>query len=93
MLSKPLGEASTAQRTRCVGMHDEKHELRWTSLAVLWLRLHAFTARGPGSIPGRGTKIPLSTWDGQKKTPNQPDLGWYSVKARQREKMWAGHEY
>ena len=69
MLSKPPGEASTAQRTRCVGMHDEKHELGWTSLAVLWLRLHAFTARGPGSIPGRGTKIPLLTWDGQKKPP------------------------
>ena len=27
------------------------------SLAVQWLGLHAFTAMGPGSIPGRGTKI------------------------------------
>ena len=76
-------------------MHDENHELGWTSLAVLWLRLHAFTARGPGSIPGRGTKIPLATWDGQppppKKQQQQHGLGWYySIKARQREKMWAG---
>ena len=28
------------------------------SLAVQWLRLSAFTVVGPGSIPGRGTKIP-----------------------------------
>ena len=28
------------------------------SLAVQWLGLGAFTAVGPGSIPGRGTKIP-----------------------------------
>ena len=29
-----------------------------TSLAVQWLRLHISTARGAGSIPGQGTKIP-----------------------------------
>ena len=28
------------------------------SLVVQWLRLHAFTARAPGSIPGQGTNIP-----------------------------------
>ena len=27
------------------------------SLAVQWLVLYAFTAEGPGSIPGWGTKI------------------------------------
>ena len=27
------------------------------SLAVQWLGLRAFTAEGPSSIPGRGTKI------------------------------------
>ena len=27
------------------------------SLAVQWLELGAFTAEGPGSIPGGGTKI------------------------------------
>ena len=29
-----------------------------TSLAVQWLRLHASSAEGAGSIPGQGTKIP-----------------------------------
>ena len=33
-----------------------------TSLAVQWLELHAFTRRGPGSIPGQGTKIPQTAW-------------------------------
>ena len=28
------------------------------SLAVLWLRLHTFTAEGTGLIPGQQTKIP-----------------------------------
>ena len=28
-----------------------------SSLAVQWLGLDAFTAMGPGSIPGLGTKI------------------------------------
>ena len=28
------------------------------SLVVQWLGLSAFTAEGPGSIPGPGTKIP-----------------------------------
>ena len=30
------------------------------SLAVQWLGLHAFTAKGWGSIPGWGTEIPTS---------------------------------
>ena len=32
---------------------------------VQWLRLHAFTAGGTGSIPGQGTKIPYATWHRQ----------------------------
>ena len=31
--------------------------LRGTSLAVQWLRLHASTAGGAGSIPGRETNL------------------------------------
>ena len=31
------------------------------SLVVQWLGLHAFTAEGPGSIPGQGTKISQAT--------------------------------
>ena len=33
---------------------------RGYSLAVQGLGLHAFTAKGPGSIPGQGTKTPPS---------------------------------
>ena len=32
------------------------------SLVVQWLGLHAFTAKGPGSIPGQGTKIRQAAW-------------------------------
>ena len=38
-----------------------------TSLVVQWLRLHASTAGGGGSIPGQGTKIPHALGHGQKK--------------------------
>ena len=38
-----------------------------TSLAVQWLRFRTSTARGVGSIPGRGNKIPHVAWHGQKK--------------------------
>ena len=40
------------------------------SLAVQWLGLRAFTAEGPGSIPGRGTKIPQAAWCGKKQKAN-----------------------
>ena len=37
--------------------------LKWlgNSLVVQWLGLSAFTAKGTGSIPGQGTKIPQAT--------------------------------
>ena len=34
---------------------------------VQWLRLRASTARGMGSIPGQGSKIPHGAWWDQKK--------------------------
>ena len=37
------------------------------SLVVHWLGLGAFTALGPGSIPGRGTRILQASQCGQKK--------------------------
>ena len=40
-------------------------------MAVQWLRLHASTAGGPGSIPGRETKIPYASRRGQKKKIHQ----------------------
>ena len=33
---------------------------------VPWLGLHTFTAEGPGSISGWGTKIPKATWHSKK---------------------------
>ena len=33
-----------------------------TSLVAQWLRLHASSARGTGSIPGQRTKIPHAVW-------------------------------
>ena len=35
------------------------------SLVVQWLGLHVFTAKGMGSIPGQGTKIPQARQHGQ----------------------------
>ena len=37
------------------------------SLAVQWLGFGAFTAVGPGLIPGRGTKIPQAAHSAAKK--------------------------
>ena len=39
-------------------LKKKKNPLSGTSLAVQWLRLHASTAEGAGSIPGLGTKTP-----------------------------------
>ena len=35
---------------------------------VQWLRLHTFTGKGPGSIPGWGTKILKAVWCGHTHT-------------------------
>ena len=44
-----------------------KHVEVGTSLVVQWLGLGAFTAKGPSSIPGQGTKIAQAVWHDQKK--------------------------
>ena len=36
-------------------------------LVVCWLGLCTVTAKGPGSVPGRETKIPQAMWYSQKK--------------------------
>ena len=52
-------------------MQNVENNLKITKLgnflAVQWLGLHALTAEGLGSIPGRGTKIPHAAQCGQKK--------------------------
>ena len=35
------------------------------SLVVQWLGPCAFTAEGPGSVPGWGAKIPQAAWCGK----------------------------
>ena len=55
--------------------HPEKWMKSWgNSLAVQWLGLCALTAKGPGSIPSRGTKIPQAAWCGGKKKTTQWNL-------------------
>ena len=48
-------------------------------LVVQWLGLCAFTAKGPDSVPGRGTKILQASQCGQEKKQEkrsyQPKLG------------------
>ena len=41
------------------------------SLMVQWLGLHSLTARGPGLIPGHGTKIPHHSIAKKRNTPKQ----------------------
>ena len=38
---------------------------------VQWLRLCISIARGRGSVPGQGTKIPQAAWRGQKNKTNK----------------------
>ena len=44
-----------------------KGNLCGNSLVVQRLGLRALTVEGPGSIPGRGIKIPQAVWHGLKK--------------------------
>ena len=47
--------------------HRHRKQTYRVSLALQWLGLRAFTAEGMGSIPGRGTKVPHTSWRDQKK--------------------------
>ena len=44
-----------------------KEERGGSSLMVQWLGIRVFTAEGPGSIPGQGTKIPKAVQHSQGK--------------------------
>ena len=56
-----------------------KNSLHGNSLAVQWLGLCTFTAEGPGSILGQGTKIPQATQrDQNRQTNNLPLYVWLS---------------
>ena len=42
-------------------------------LVVQWLGLHAFTAKGLGSVPGWGTKAPQPCSVGEKKKEEEKE--------------------
>ena len=47
--------------------HQSRELIQGNSLAVQWSGHRAFTAKGPGSIPGQGTNIPQAAWCSKKK--------------------------
>ena len=49
-----------------MGRLRRDHSCR-NSLVVQWLGLHTLTAKGTGSIPGRGTKLPQAILQAKKK--------------------------
>ena len=49
-----------------------KMQILGNSLAVQWVGIHAFTAEGPDSILGWGSKIPQATWHGQNNADSGP---------------------
>ena len=51
----------------------------WNSLVVQWLGLGSFTAVGPGSIPGLGTKILQAMHRGQKKKKKKSHIPVFQV--------------
>ena len=60
--------------------------LKWitsTSLVVQWLQLRASTARGEGSIPGQGTKIPHAAQCSQNKRVTNKDLLYSTANSAQ----------
>ena len=62
-----------------------------TSLVVQWLRLHASTAVGAGSIPGQGTKIPHATQHGQTKKEKEKEkryIGLLSPRTSECDLIW-----
>ena len=49
------------------------------TLAVQWLGLHAFTAEGPSSVPGWGTKIIQAALCSQTRKTNNLDLSFKNL--------------
>lgn len=63
----------------------------WNSLAVLWLGLHALTAKGLGSTLDQGTRIPQATWPAlhfPQKTVKEKQIGRYKFSMISSMKTW-----
>ena len=54
-------------------MKRVKRQFTGNSLVDQWLELGIFTAKGPGSIPGLGTKVPQAIEHSQKNINKQED--------------------
>ena len=52
-MTQPLGFSALGEHQNDSFVNNEGN-----SLVVQWLQMHAFTAKGPGSISGWGDKIP-----------------------------------
>ena len=61
-----IQEKKNLRKKKLYKIHSKEDNLE-NSLAVQWVGLHSFTAKGKGSIPGRGTKVPQAKGHGQKK--------------------------
>ena len=59
---------SGRSRSSPKGSAEEVKHWRWSSLVVQWLRLHASNARGTGSVPSWGAKIPHASGTAKTKT-------------------------
>ena len=56
---------------------SEEYQKKGIFPGIQWLRLCTFTAGGPNSIPGQGTKIPCATWNGKKVEKRKKKLSLY----------------
>ena len=65
------GEIETDSRQK----EQYERDTTGNSLVVQWLGLGALTARGPGWIPDRETKIPQTTQHSQKKRERERERG------------------
>ena len=59
VFTKDINDVEASQNDNGVSPHTSnsyQKDSSGPSLVVQWLRIHAFTARGMGSIPGQGNK-------------------------------------
>ena len=61
------------KKHNCESQTTTQKNAEGNSLVVQWLRLCAFTAKGLGSIPGWGTKIPHAVEPGREKKAQDND--------------------
>ena len=56
--------------------------MNYKPLVIQWLRLQTSNARGTGSIPGQGTKVPHGHTCGQKTTTkNEKNIPQYKMRS------------